>query len=384
MVLLLLFPLDIVLPVLGLCGIAAGLFAVFNLADRQRRKVAIFLLLCMLAVFITPQKWLALQLSEYKGLAQTLQIKDASLLWSHSSPVSQTDVVQSPLVPFRNAPGLSLQSPGGPPEQLAVFRDGDEMNTIDHVGDRSTLEYYDYMSSALPYHVRGSPQNAMKDALKNVLILRSATGAQILQARFHEIPHIDAVEPDQQLSLLISEKYADYFDWSAVQDRVNIHTISPRGFAAADKKYDLVIMGPGGGSSGGSAGVYELSTSYDYTVEALQSYLKLLAPDGLLSLTLWTSNPARGNLKLFETAVIAMKQSGIDYPEKNIAWIRSWNTATLLLKNTALSAEEIASVRNFSVTRSFDLAWLPDIQPHEVNRFQLLQEPVFYLAAHRS
>ncbi len=381
MVLLLLFPPDIVLTLLAICGIAAGLFAVFTLARRQRWMVVIFLLFCMLAVFITPQKWLALQMSEYKGLAQTLQIKDASLLWSHSSPVSQTDVVQSPLVPFRNAPGLSLQSPGGPPEQLAVFRDGDEMNTIDHVRSRSALEYYDYMSSALPYHVQRSAQNAMKHKLQNVLILRSATGAQILQARFHKIPRIDAVEPDQQLSLLISDSYADYFDWAAVRDKVNLHTISPRGFAAAGKKYDVVIMGPGGGSTGGSAGVYELSTSYDYTVEALQSYLKLLAPDGLLSLTLWTSNPARGNLKLFETAVIAMKQSGIEHPENNIAWIRSWNTATLLLKNTALSAEEIASVRDFSMARSFDLAWLPDIQPQEVNRFQLLQEPVFYLAA---
>lgn len=374
MLLLLLFPPDIVLPVLGICGIGAGLFAVSILAHRQRRKVAIMLLLCMLAVFITPQQWLALRISEYKGLAQTLLIKDAALLWSHSSPVSQTDVVQSPLVPFRNAPGLSLQSPAGPPEQLAVFRDGDEMNTIDHVSARSSLGYYDYMSSALPYHLQRSPQD--------VLILRSATGAQILQARFHDVPRIDAVEPDPQLSLLISDRYADYYDWHGLQDRVNIHTISPRGFAAAEKKYDLVIMGPGGSSTGGSAGVYELSASYDYTVEALQSYLKLLAPDGLLSLTLWTSNPARSNLKLFETAVVAMRLSGIDFPENNIAWIRSWNTATLLLKNTALTEAEIASVRDFSVARSFDLAWLPDIQPQEVNRYQLLQEPVFYLAAH--
>jgi len=373
MVLLLLLPPDVVLPVLGLCGIAAGLFAMHHLVDWQRRKIAILLLFCMLAVFITPHKWLALRISEYKGLAQTLLIKDASLLGSYSSPVSQTDVVQSPLVPFRNAPGLSLQSPGSPPEQLAVFRDGDEMNTIDHVSGNSSLDYVDYMSSALPYHVHGSPQD--------VLILGSATGAQILQARFHEIPRIDAVEPDQQLSLLISDRFADYYDWRGLHDKVAIHTISPRGFAAAENKYDLVIIGPAGGSTGGSAGVYELSTSYDYTVEALQSYLKLLRPQGLLSLTLWTSNPARGNLKLFDTAVIAMRQSGIDFPENNIAWIRSWNTATLLLKNTALTAAEVANVRDFSVSRSFDLAWLPDIKPQDVNRYQLLQEPVFYLAA---
>jgi hypothetical protein len=140
-------------------------------------------------------------------------------------------------------------------------------------------------------------------------------------------------------------------------------------------------MGPSGASSGGSAGVHALSTSYDYTVEALQSYLKLLAPEGLLSITMWTSTPARGNLKLFTTAVEAMRNTGIGHPENNIAWIRSWNTATLILKKTALTPEEISRLREFSISRSFDLAWLPGIGPEDVNQFQLLQEPVFYLTA---
>ena len=373
MALLQFFSADAVLRLLAIIGITAGFFALANFSNREKRLTVSLLLLCLIAVFLLPQKWLDLRQSEYKGLAQTLLMKDASLLLSHSSPVSQTDVVRSPFIPFRNAPGLSLQSPAAPPEQLAVFRDGDEMTTIDHVTDKSSLEYYDYMSSALPYHVHRSA--------KNTLVLASATGAQILQAHMHEIAQIDAVEPDRQLSRLITEQYADYYGWQNLEDKVTIHTISARGFAASENNYDLVIMGPSGASAGGSAGVYALSASYDYTVEALQSYLKLLAPEGLLSITLWTSTPARGNLKLFATAVAAMKKSGIDKPENNIAWIRSWNTATLLLKNTALTAEEINRVRDFSLSRSFDLAWLPGITKQEVNRFQLLQEPVFYLAA---
>ncbi len=373
MVLLQIFSAETLLTLLAIGGLTAGLFALSNLGKRQKRLTVSLLVLCMFAVFLMPQKWLDLRLSEYKGLAQTLLIKDTSLRSSHSSPVSQTDVVQSPLVPFRHAPGLSLQSPTGPPEQLAVFRDGDEMTAIDHVTDHRSLEYYDYMSSALPYHVHRSPQD--------VLILASATGAQILQAHLYQIPSIDAVEPDKQLSLLITEQYADYYGWHNLKQKVTIHNISVRGFSAPEKNYDLVVMGPSGASSGGSAGVYALSTSYDYTVEALQSYLKQLAPDGLLSLTQWTSTPARGNLKLFAAAVAAMKQNGITHPENNITWIRSWNTATLLLKNSPFTDEEINRVRDFSLSRSFDLAWIPGIMPDEVNRFQLLQEPVFYLAA---
>jgi len=364
---------DTLLRVLAISGLSAGFFALSNFNKTQRRVTVSILLLSISGVFMMPQAWLDLHLSEYKGLSQTLLMKDVSLSHTHSSPISQTDVVQSPFIPFRNAPGLSLQSPVGPPEQLAVFRDGDEMTTIDHVTDNSSLEYHDYMSSALPYHVHPSTQN--------VLISGSASGAQILQAHSRKISTIDAVEPDKQLSRLITDVYAEYFDWQSLKDKVTIHAISPRGFAAAENNYDLIIMGPSGASSGGSAGVHALSTSYEFTIEALQSYLQLLAPDGLLSLTLWTSTPARGNLKLFVTAVEAMRQSGIDKPENNIAWIRSWNTATLLLKNDHLTTDEINRVREFSDSRNFDLAWLPDISENEVNRFQLLQIPVYYLTA---
>ena len=373
MVLLQTFTADTLLRVLAGSSLIAGFFALSNLSYRQKKRSVAALLLCMLAVFFIPQNWLDLRLSEYKGLAQTLLIKDTTLRFSHTSPISQTDVVSSPFIPFRHAPGLSLQSPAQPPEQLAVFRDGDEMTVIDHFTDKDSLEYYDYMSSALPYHVHAAPQKA--------LILASATGAQILQAHLYGLEKIDAVEPDKQLSRLITEQYADYYGWQQLKHKVTIHPISTRGYAASEKKYDVVIMGPSGASSGGSAGVHALSTSYDYTVEALQSYLKLLGPDGLLSLTLWTSTPARGNLKLFATAVTAMKNAGIEFPENNIAWIRSWNTATLLLKNSPLTAEEINRARDFSSARNFDLAWLPGIDPSEVNKYQLLQQPVYYLAA---
>ncbi|MBT8130325.1 MAG: SAM-dependent methyltransferase, partial [Gammaproteobacteria bacterium] len=63
------------------------------------------------------------------------------------------------------------------------------------------------------------------------------------------------------------------------------------------------------------------------------------------------------------------------------AWIRSWNTATLVIKNGAFSADELRRIRDFSTARAFDLAWLPDIRENEVNLFQLLEQPIYYLAA---
>lgn len=367
------FSLNNVLRLLAVCGISAGLFSLRGLKQGQAQLNLALIVMCLIIVILAPYRWTDLRLSPYQGLSQALSVKGTTLLQSHSSAIARTDVVQSKQIPFRHAPGLSLSSPAGPPEQLAVFRDGDQMTTIDIVSSPTVLEYYDYMSTALPYKLHPSPQN--------VLILASTTGALVLQADKFEAQQIDVVEPDLHMSNLITDEFADYIGWSKLQHKVDIHNITSRGFAASAGLYDLVIMGPPSASSGGSAGVHAVAVNYDYTVEALQSYLQLLKPNGLLSLTLWTSTPARANIKLLATVVSAMKNIGIDQPGQHIAWIRSWNTATLLIKNSVLTATDIIAVRQFSASRGFDLAWLPDINPDEANRYSILQNPVFYQAA---
>ena len=374
LILLQFYPPDAVLRILGVLGLTAGLLAVHKLACLGRMLVSSLIALLVVIVLFAPADWLELRLSEYKGLEQVLLINGTEHLQRRSNSISQVDVVESREIPFRNAPGMSLLSPSGTPDQLAVFRDGDEMTTIDKHSDNASLVYQDYMSSVLPYYIHDSP--------KNVLVLGSSTGNELLQATLHNAAHIDAVESDTLLTALISEDYADYFGWDLISDRISFHTSSPRGYAAStNEKYNIIVTGVPGGSSGGAAGVHELATSYSFTIEALEKYLSLLEPDGLLSITFWTSTPARGNLRLFATAVEALRRTGVEQPGNNIAWIRSWNTATLVIKNGALSAADNKRIREFSTARAFDIAWLPDIKENEVNRYQLLQQPIYYMAA---
>jgi spermidine synthase len=320
------YPADAVLRILGVLGLAAGFLAIRRLSCLGRLFVSSLLALLSVIVLTAPASWFELRLSEYKGLEQVLLISGTEHLQRHSNSISQVDVIESNRIPIRNAPGMSLLSPSGTPDQLAVFRDGDEMTTIDKYTGAASLVYQDYMSSALPYHIHDSP--------KKVLVLGSSTGNELLQATLHNATHIDAVEPDTQLTELITEDYADYFGWDRISEHISFYTISPRGYAASsNEKYNIIVTGVPGGSSGGAAGVHALATSYNFTIEAVQKYLSLLETDGLLSLTFWTSTPARGNLRLFSTVVEALHRSGFKNPGNSLAWIRSWNTATLVLKN---------------------------------------------------
>ena len=101
------------------------------------------------------------------------------------------------------------------------------------------------------------------------------------------------------------------------------------------------------------------------------------------------SSPSRGGcarrrasrVKLFATAVLALERAGASSPGDRLALIHGWNTATLLVKNGNFEAGEIAAMRTFAETRSFDLAWYPGMSAWEANRFNRQAEPYLYRAA---
>jgi hypothetical protein len=130
-----------------------------------------------------------------------------------------------------------------------------------------------------------------------------------------------------------------------------------------------------------AAGLYSLSENYLYTVQALQEYLARLSPGGMLAISRWIKLPPRDTLKLFATAVEALRQSGIDEPEKRLVLIRGWQTSTLLVKNSPFSEKEIHSIKKFCEARSFDTAYFPGITIAETNHYNVLAEPYFFHGA---
>ena len=69
---------------------------------------------------------------------------------------------------------------------------------------------------------------------------------------------------------------------------------------------------------------------------------------------------------------------GVAAPEQRLALLRSWSTTTLLVRNGAFAAPDLAEVRRFARARSFDLVYLPGITAAEVNRYNVLDEPYFH------
>ena len=373
------------LKLIGAMGFAAAAVAWLECGGPRRWPALALIALAALPLLL-PQAFVAPAMSPYKELSQTLRIPQARVIEQSFSPLGLVSVVESPLTPLRHAPGLSLNALVEPPPQLGVFIDGEGLSALTRFdGRRESLAHLDQITSALPYHLLRQPR---------VLVLGAGAGADVLQAHYHDAQQIDAVELNPQVIDLVRERFADYAGgiYSGGVDaghsggtqgpRVLVHAAEARGFVAASAQhYDLINVALLDSFSAASAGLYALSENYLYTVEALQDDLRHLEPGGLLAITRWVALPPRDALKLFGAAVVALERSGVADPASRLALVRSWQTSTLLVKNGAFSAEDIAAIKTFCTERSFDVAFYPGMMPGEANRYNVVAPPDLFDSA---
>ena len=359
------------LKLTGALGLAAAGVAALRCGLRPRAIGMVLLVAAFALPLALPAAWTRLVPSDYKELSQTLQIAGARVVAERSSPLGVITVVASPQVPFRHAPGLSLNAPDEPPAQLGVFVDGDGPSAlVRYDGRPEPLAYLDYLTSALPYHLLQRPR---------VLVLGAGTGADVLQATTLGARSVDAVELNPQMIDLVERDFADFSGRPYSLPGVRVHIAEARGYVARDRgRFDLIEVALLDAFGASSAGLYALAESYLYTVEALDAYLDRLAPGGMLAITRWINLPPRDVLKLFATATVALERRGVAEPGRQLALVRSWKTATLLVKNGAFTPAEIAALEEFCRARSFDTEFHPGIEPARANRYNVLDTSWFH------
>ncbi len=314
---------------------------------------------------------LELKISPFKGLPQALAVVDSRVLAETSSPLGLLTVVESPRVPIRHAPGLSFTTPHLPPEQLAVFIDGDGMSAINRFSAESgPPAYLGDTTAALPWSILVQP---------SVLILGAGAGSDVLLALQQGAARIDAVEINPRMVELATGRFRNFAGPVFYDPRVTVHIGEARGFMArSSDRYDLVHIGLLDSFAASGSGTQALNESYLYTVEAIRSYLEHLEPGGILAITRWLKVPPRDSLKLASTVIAAMREMGIPHPGARLAVIRNWNTVTLLARNGAFTLADNEALEAFASARSFDTAWYPGMPAAHANRYNQLERPYFF------
>jgi len=369
--LLWLAPVDIGLMVVALLGLLAAL-----LVARGRAARGLFALAGIAALLVAALAWsgaLAPRANPFKGLAKTLLVRDARIVAERHSWYGWLAVVDSPRVPLRQVPGLSLGNVQEPAAQLGVFTDGDALSVITRRADPASLAYLGRTTSALPYRLLRRPR---------VLVLGAGGGHEVLQALALGARTVDVVEPNPQMVELVRVAFADFAGGLYRDPRVRLHVADARGFVRAGRaRYDLIVLAQGGSFAGGGAGVQAIAEDYASTVEALRDYRSRLAPGGLLAITRWEKQPPRDALKLFATAVAALRSAGAQEVDKSLAAIRNWDASTLLLKRGRFDAAELARIRAFADEAGFDPVYYPGMRAEEAGRYHVLARAEMYMGA---
>ena len=302
---------------------------------------------------------LDLRLSPYKGLSYAMQYPGARLLSETWNSFSRVDLVRSPGI--RSLPGLSYRYLQPSPPEDGIFVDGDDLSPV--VLSGTDLEFTGYLPSAAAFQLQPSAAT---------LVLEPRGGLDVLSALAGGAQQVTAVE----VNPLIVEAAGSIYQ----NPQVHLVVDSDRSYLRrASERFDVVLLSLTSAYHPVRSGAYSLAEDYRYTVESFQDALRVLKPGGLLVVTRWLQMPPSESLRAFALAVTALERSGMIPGERIVAY-RGYNTATLLVKNDPFTPKELVIVRQFTASRAFDLVYTPDIQPQEVNQYNILSEPFYYQA----
>ena len=335
--------------------------------DKRRRLAlaAVGLILGSLVLLVVRPAWLQLHLSPYKALNYALQYPGAEVVFRAWNSFSRVDLVESEGI--RSLPGLSYRYQAAPPQQQGLFIDGDNPSPVlqlppevlDAPDER--LAFADYLPAAVAYALRAGG---------SALVLEPRGGLALWTALAEGADRITAVEPNP----LVVEAAGAITEHPAVETVVE----TPRSFVrAGNRRYDVVALPLTASYRPVRSGAYSLGEEYAYTVEAFRDYLDALEDDGLLVVTRWLQLPPSESLRAFALAVEAVEAAGGD-PARQIVAFRGYSTLTLLVRASPFPQDEVDAVRAFAEERAFDLVTAPGIRREEVNRFNLLEEPVYH------
>ncbi len=340
-----------------------ALTGAFIAGGKRLKIISLILILCILAVVSLRPDFMKLKMSPYKGLQMALRYPGAEHLKTYVSPFSRIDTIKSPAV--RYAPGLSLRYLEALPEQIGFSIDGGELHAITEDNDRVSLTFLSYLPSALPY-VISSPSLYHRgiEGLSDVLIIDPKGCLQCQIAQHYGFTHIYKIESNPLLVDIMKKDFNEFSD--GVYDQ---NTWSGNGRAwmrTHGMSFNIIDIPLTGTTPSGTFGIAE---DYKLTVEAFREYFRHLTPNGMISINLFIIPPPRTELRILNTALAAMKKSGIADQEmrQHFAALRSWGSICILIKKSPFASHEIDAVKRFARDRRFDLIYYPGIQEDETN-----------------
>ena len=356
------------------CGVLGALMAfIWGLRYKKPNKRLIlsfvFITILLINFFLIPSS-LIQYISEYKGLPSLLRLPETKIIDTYFNPFGCLHVVEGEKI--RIASGLSITYKERMPLQKAITFDADAPSPILDPGNINSAFFEDLIFSTA-YNVKSNPK---------VLLIGAGGFANALLANYHNSRYIKVLEINPKVITALEKNMATSFCRWIKKANVKITKTDARSYIEkSQEEFDIIQMDPAGTLTSSASGLFAQNEDYLNTVESYKLFIHRLAPDGMFMISRWMNTPAKDGIKLFATGVTALEELDIENPQNNLVLIKNWDIITLLIKKEPFTAAELKNIKNFCDKKHFDISYFPGIEKSQTNRFHILPEPIYYLAA---
>ncbi len=296
-----------------------------------------------------------LAVNDYKGVAYARKFPDAKKVYESASPFGYLEIYSSSYLHF--APGLSDNAafnlatmPAN--AYLGMYIDSDgPIGIMRDLTDKETA-YFRFLPMFYPYVLKSSPKTFITQfggGISTEVALHS--GARDVTVAESNRAVLEAFRSD-----VIRKFTGDILSKVRVIDYEGRHFL-----AHTNERFDVIDLSLADSVGLSNPGGFAIVEKFTYTKEAMETYMRALAPGGVLSVTLWNKEePPKSVLKLYATMAGAARDVDPDHIANSFFVASTYlSTATVLYKNGGFTPAEVAKLRAHTRDMSFDEIYSP-------------------------
>ncbi len=298
-----------------------------------------------------------LAVNDYKGASYARKFPDAKRVYESASPFGYLEIYSSSYLHF--APGLSDNAGFTLPTMpvnayLGLYIDSDgPIGIMRDLTDKETA-YFRFLPMVYPYIIKKAPKT---------FIVQFAGGISTEVALHSGAKDVTVAEGNRAVLDAFRSDVIRKFTGD-ILSKVRVIPYEGRHFLAhTHERFDVIDLSLADSVGLSNPGGFAIVEKFAYTKEAMETYMRALAPGGVLSVTLWNKEePPKSVLKLYATMAGAARAVDPAHLANSFFVASSYlSTATVLYKNGGFSPDEIKKLRAHTHAMSFDEIYSPGL-----------------------
>ncbi len=213
------------------------------------------------------------------------------------------------------------------------------------------------------------------------LVIGPGGGFDVVRALAAGSPEVTAVEINPIIVRdLMQKRFLDYSYWLYARPDVRVFVEDGRTFVErTNQQYDVIQLSQVDTWASSASGAYALSENYLYTVEAVESYLKRLTDNGILSIGRWEFTRPRETLRLVSVVLEALDRLRVPRAADHVVVTMEdmgtggMQMGTVLVSRSPFTTSQIEALQTQARGTPIKLAYAPGVETYEKPFYNLIR-----------